>query len=204
MYMNSDLEVPGIAELASSGHYLALRVGFAFPMEEVNAFPAAWVEYYTRQGFMLEDPVIRWIYQNTGSIRWSEIELLDQRDVMRQAARFGLVYGAAVCCFDHGTPGQRSFGSFARADREFTEPEISVLSRHVNRLHREKAPPKNLTRAELETLHMVKSGMRLKQIAHELSISEGAVKQRLRSGKDKLGAATSAQAASLASDFGLI
>ena len=37
---------------------------------------------------------------------------------------------------------------------------------------------------------MVKDGKRLKQIAHELGVSEGAVKQRLKNAKTKLGAAT--------------
>lgn len=51
---------------------------------------------------------------------------------------------------------------------------------------------------------MVKDGKRLKQIAHELGVSEGAVKQRLKNAKLKLGAATGAQAAARAAGFGLI
>jgi LuxR family transcriptional regulator len=70
--------------------------------------------------------------------------------------------------------------------------------------HHAKAPPTNLTNAELEALRMVKEGLRLKQIAHSLSISEGAVKQRLKNAKMKLGAKTSAQAAAMVGEFGLI
>jgi LuxR family transcriptional regulator len=66
------------------------------------------------------------------------------------------------------------------------------------------APPTNLTMAELEALRMVKEGMRLKQMAHALGVSEGAIKQRLRNAKLKLGASTGAQAATRASDYGLI
>jgi LuxR family transcriptional regulator len=53
------------------------------------------------------------------------------------------------------------------------------LRGHIQRLHTEKAPPSNLTLAELEALRMVRDGLRVKQIAFELGVSEGAVKQRL-------------------------
>jgi LuxR family transcriptional regulator len=181
-----------------------LRVGFAFPMEEVNALPSPWVEHYTRQRFMLSDPVIRWIYANSGTVRWSEIAIDDPRGILTQARAFGLVFGAAVSVFDNNAEGLRSFGTFVRADREFDDVELKQLFQHVAGLHRDKAPPTNLTDAELEALKMVKDGLRLKQIAHELGVSEGAVKQRLKNAKIKLGAATGTQAATMAAGFGLI
>ena len=190
--------------ISPMGHYLALRVGFAFPLEEVNALPPPWVEHYTRQRFMLHDPAIRWVYSATGAIRWSEIDLDDPRRVFAQAATFGLRYGAAISCFDGNRQGQRSFGTFVRGDREFEETELRLLTAYVSRLHHEKAPPTNLTEAELEALRMVKEGLRLKQIAHEIGVTEGAVKQRLRNARRKLGAQTGAQAATRASEFGLI
>ncbi len=193
-----------IKALAPSGHYIALRIGFAFPMQEVNGLPQAWVDHYTAQRFMLDDPVIRWMYTNTGAIRWSQIDLTDQRQIFRQAWAFGLRYGVVVCCFDGNTEGLRSFGSFARADREFEADEIAQLSAYVTQLHHEMAPPSTLTQAELEALRMVKSGLRLKQIAHNLGVTEGAVKQRLKNAKLKLGAKTGTQAATMASKFGLI
>ncbi|NBT31338.1 MAG: LuxR family transcriptional regulator [Rhodobacteraceae bacterium] len=192
-----------ILKVAPVGYYLALRVGFAFPLEEVNALPAEWVNYYTNHRFMMVDPVIRWIYSNTGATRWSEIVMDDPRQVLLQARNFGLRFGVSICCFDNNPQGQRSFGSFVRADREFTDEEIAALSDYVTRQHFAKAPPTNLTAAELEALRMVRDGMRLKQIAHDLGVSEGAVKQRLKNAKSKLNAQTSAQAAAMASEYGL-
>jgi len=194
----------GLGALASAGYYIALRVGFAFPMEEMNALPQDWVDYYTMERFMMHDPVIQWVYGNTGSVRWSEIETLDPKGVLRKARDYGLCHGVAICCFDDNPEGQRSFGTFARPDREFEDSEIALLQAHLTRLHHEKAPPTNLTPAELEALRMVKQGLRLKQIAHELGVSEGAIKQRLKNAKLKLGAATGTQAATRASDYGLI
>lgn len=190
--------------LSPAGFYIALRVGFAFPMEELNALPTPWVEHYTMQRFMLYDPVIQWIYANTGATRWSEIDIEDPMDIMGQAKEYGLHHGVAVCCFDNNPEGQRSFGTFAREDREFSDAEIKALMAHVTQLHHDKAPPTNLTMAELEALRMVKDGMRLKQIAHILGVSEGAIKQRLKNAKLKLGASTGTQAATKASDYGLI
>ncbi|MGJ8687556.1 MAG: autoinducer binding domain-containing protein [Spongiibacteraceae bacterium] len=192
-----------VREIAKVGYYIALRVGFAFPLEEVNALPQAWASHYTTHRFMLHDPVIRWIYANSGAIAWSAIDLPDPMRVLGQAQTFGLRYGVAVACFDGNSEGQRSFGTFARSDREFERDEIDALYAYVLKRHNAKAPPTNLTRAELEALEMVKDGQRLKQIAYVLGVSEGAVKQRLKNAKTKLGAQTSAQAASMAAEFGL-
>lgn len=190
--------------LAPAGYYIALRVGFAFPVAEHNALPEAWVERYTQQGFMLFDPVIHWLYGNSGAIRWSEIALPDPRRIFLQARKYGLVYGVAISCAPMGVEGQRSFGSFARADREYTAEEIAVLEAKLRRLHEATAPPTNLTRAELEALGMVRDGLLLKEIAARLGVSEGAIKQRLKGAKSKLGAKTTGQAVSAAVTYGLI
>lgn len=202
--MTQQIEPHDVQALAPAGHYIALRIGFAFPVEEVNALPADWVDHYTQHRFMLFDPVIRWAYSNVGTEKWSNLAYDDPRKVISQAQTFGLRYGVVVSVFDGNAEGQRSFGSFARSDREFTELEMRVLQTYVSRRHFEMAPPKNLTMAELEALGMVRDGKRLKEVAHELGVSEGAVKQRLKNAKLKLGAKTGSQAAAMAAQYGLI
>lgn len=198
------IETQQIEELAPAGYYLALRIGFAFPVEEVNALPTEWIEHYTKNGLMLFDPVMRWAYGTTGSKRWSEMDLDDPRKVLGQAQTFGLRYGVAVSVFDGNAAGQRSIGSFSRSDREFFDLEIQLLLAFVKRRHAELAPPTNVTMAELEALGMVRDGKRLKEIAFDLGVTEGAVKQRLKNAKVKLGAKTSTQAAAMANQYGLI
>jgi LuxR family transcriptional regulator, quorum-sensing system regulator SdiA len=193
-----------VAQIAPAGYYMALRVGFAFPMEEVNELPSAWVAHYTQARLMLHDPVIRWAYGQTGSARWSDLEADDPKRVLTQARSFGLRHGVTISVLDTTASAQRSFASFARNDREFTDLEVKLLHAYVTRRHHETAPPTNLTRAELEALSMIKDGKRLKEIAHTLHVSEGAVKQRLKNAKLKLGARTGPQAAALASQYGLI
>jgi LuxR family transcriptional regulator, quorum-sensing system regulator SdiA len=193
-----------IAQLAPAGYYIALRIGFAFPIEETNALSSEWIDHYTKQRFMLYDPTVRWAYANVGCIRWSEITLDDPKRVLAQARSFGMRYGLTVSVFDSGKDQQRSLASFTRSDREFSTLEAKLLQVYLTRRHTETAPPTNLTKAEIEALGMIKDGRRLKEIAFQLKVSEGAVKQRLKNAKLKLGAKTGTQAAALASQYGLI
>jgi LuxR family transcriptional regulator len=103
-----------------------------------------------------------------------------------------------------GPEGLRSFGCFIRSDREFSEEELELLLGHVRARHDAMAPPRNITAAEIEALRLIKSGQRLKQIAHQLGVTEGAVKQRLKNARLKLSAKTGAEAISRATAFGLI
>lgn len=192
------------ALISPTGYYMALRIGFAFPLVEHNVLPKEWVDHYTRENYMLADPVMRWLYSNSGHARWSAITIEDTRGVLKAAARYGLNYGVAVSLDDPGPKGQRSFGSFTRSDREFTDAEIEVLTGKLWRLHMALAPPTNLTEAELQALKMVREGLLIKEIAARLGVSEGAVKQRIKSAKLKLGAKTSSQAVSAATGYGLI
>lgn len=191
-------------EHAPAGFYVALRVGFAFPMAEFNAFPDEWIETYTAEGLMLHDPVMRWVYTNIGATRWSDIDLPDPQQVLGRASGQGMRFGVAICCMDSGVGGFRSFGSFARADREYSLSETAALAERLQDLHDHIVPPDNLTAAELEALRYVKDGRLLKEIAAELGITEGAVKQRLKNAKLKLKAKNSTQAATLATGYGLI
>lgn len=202
--MNDSIDSLEFSHIAPAGYYIALRIGFAFPMEELNALPTAWVADYTLHGLMLHDPVIRWVYANSGAARWSEIAYDDPRGVLGRAAEHGLCFGAAISCLGEGRDGQRSFGSFARSDREFEAEEISLLETRLWDLHKSRIPPSNLTKAELEALRMVKNGLLMKQIASQLGVTEGAVKLRLKNAKVKLNAKTSTQAATLATGYGLI
>ena len=58
--MTTTLGPDDIAEIAPAGYYIALRLGFAFPVEEINNLPSEWVTHYTQQRFMMFDPVVRY------------------------------------------------------------------------------------------------------------------------------------------------
>lgn len=202
--MTAALSETDLQRLAPGGHFIGLRISYSFPQEQINTFPANWVKHYMERGLMPHDPVVKWVFGNLGAIRWRELAADDPFHVFRQAQAFGLRYGVSVAYQDSQKDGQRSFGSFVRADRDFEDAEIRLLEAHLRRLHHERLPPRNLTAAELEVLHMVKQGQRLKQMAFELGVSQGAVKQRLRNARIKLGAKTGSEAAVRAAGFNLI
>ena len=187
-----------ISDISPAGFYVALRVGFSFPEEELNELPENWVEFYTTRGLVVHDPALKWIYANTGAARLAEIELPDPHQVRANAAIFGLSHGAVISVMERADRGRRSYGMFFRDDRAFETADLSALQQIMRRLHAGDEDDKTLTAAEIEALRLQAEGMRLKQIAAHLGISESAVKARLNNVKRKLGAKTQSQAASIA------
>ncbi|MBI1170552.1 LuxR family transcriptional regulator [bacterium] len=187
-----------IEQIAPAGFYVALRVGFSFPEEEYNELPPNWVEFYTTHGLVVHDPAMKWVYGNTGVVRINDIGLPDPHQVRARAAIFGLSHGAAVSVMTPADRGRRSYGLFFRAATDFAEPDLTTLHGILKRLHIGESDEPSLTAAEIEALQMQAAGLRLKQIAGELNISESAVKARLNNAKKKLGAKTLTQASSIA------
>jgi LuxR family transcriptional regulator, quorum-sensing system regulator SdiA len=184
--------------IAPAGFYVALRVGFSFPEEELNALPETWVEFYTTHGLVVHDPAMKWVYGNVGAARFSDFGLADPHQVRAHAAVFGLGHGLAISHMTRSDKGRRSYGLFFRDDRDFESVEVDVLQRVLEDLHSGRDDGPTLTAAEIEALKMQSEGLRLKQIATRLGISESAVKARLNNVKRKLGAKTQSQAASIA------
>ncbi len=203
--MNELLVDPAeLSILAPAGFYVAIRIGFAFPMVELNHLPPGWVREYTAGGLMVHDPAMSWAYKNTGVTRWADLVASDSLGVLDLAKDHGLNFGAVVSCTDSSDPSQRSFGIFCRSDRELEPRELLRLSDRVAEAHHAHARPSNLTNAEIETLGLVKNGLLMKEIAAILNVSESAIKQRLKNARLKLNAKTGPQAAAMATMFGMI
>lgn len=200
--MTEHLSYEVAQRLGPSGFYLGLRIRFAFPAREANHLPRSWVELYSREKFFFADPSLKWSYEHTGAIRLHELEEDDPLRIIAQAREHGLRHGAVASYNEDG--GLRSYGLFYRDDREYDDAELALLADYVMDLHRKLAPPQTLTRAELDVLRRIKDGGKLKQIASEFGVSEGAIKQRLKNARLKLNASNGTQAASLAATFGLI
>jgi LuxR family transcriptional regulator, quorum-sensing system regulator SdiA len=185
-------------QISPAGFYVAIRVGFSFPEEELNELPENWVEFYTTHGLVVHDPAMKWVYANTGATRFSEIGLPDPHQVRARAAVYGLNHGAAVSVMTPSDRGRRTYGFFFREDRDFEKSDLAELQSIVAKLHSGGEIEAALTLAEIQALRLQSEGLRLKQIATEIGISESAVKARLNNAKRKLGAKTPSQAASIA------
>ncbi|HRO10824.1 LuxR C-terminal-related transcriptional regulator [Amaricoccus sp.] len=190
--------------LAPAGFYVAIRVGFAFPMVEHNHLPAGWIREYGASGFIVHDPAMAWVYRNSGVTRCSTLGIEDAQGVLELAKNYGLNFGAVSSYLDSCSGGQRTFGFFFRSDREYEEGELEILHASLINAHQAYARPTKLTAAELETLSLVKNGLLMKEIASLLGISESAIKQRLKNARLKLNAKTGPQAAATATMLGMI
>lgn len=202
--MNDLMDPNEFSHLAPAGFYVAIRIGFAFPMVELNHLPPGWVREYTVSGLLVHDPAMSWAHKNSGVARWSELGESDSQGVLELAKNHGLNFGAVASCVDQRNTGQRSFGFFCRSDREYMSSELSLLLDRVTCAHNGFSRPNNLTAAELETLSLVKNGLLMKEIASILGISESAIKQRLKNARIKLKAKTGSQAAARATMLGMI
>ena len=119
------------AMLAPAGYALAFHIRFTAPTFLLQAYPKAWTTYYSMHALVMADPTVAWGFAHDGWCRWSDLTD-DPSRVMERAADHGLAYGV-VCALE--TDGSRSFGSFARADREFEDAEIAELLSVLTALH---------------------------------------------------------------------
>ena len=191
-------------QFSPGGYYVACRMGFVVPEEQVNSFPADWIKTYTERGYVIHDPILRWAFKNTGIVRWNSVAQSDDRQIVDQASAFGMKYGVIASYRNDEHDAYRTIGSFSRNDREFSGEEITLIYRKLIALHENTIPLDTITDAELEVLRLLKNGYMVKQIAAELGISVSAIKGRLRNVKQKLNANTNIHAAARATDLGLI
>lgn len=118
-------QVPG-------GFAMAFHVRFATPTFLLQTYPKTWADYYSQKGLVMSDPTVAWGFANTGTCRWSALDLPDPDDVIAQAASYGLKFGVVIAV---EIDGSRSFASFADAEREFSDDEIAAFHSHIKSLH---------------------------------------------------------------------
>ena len=196
-----DLQTRKLASLAPGGFFFALHIRFALPLLSYQTYPEGWTDRYTEEAYALRDPIIAWGFSQTGSSRWSEIEIPDPFDILGQARRFEMNFGCAVSC---GPIKSRTIGSAARADREFENDEIAAFEKLIVQLHDVTEPPNSLTQAQIDALQLIADGNRHAAAAAELGISESALKARLSSARTNLLARTTAEAIQRARDYRLL
>ena len=117
-----------------SGCAIALHITFTAPKFMIQTYSKRWLDFYNAKGLLLNDPVVRWGFQNNGFARWSELEAIDPDGVMEHAKDFGLMNGVAMSVVSSKS---RSIAGFARADRDYTDHEIGELTELLGRLHTE-------------------------------------------------------------------
>ena len=139
------------AEVATAGYALAFHIRFTAPTFLLQAYPKAWTTYYSVHALVMSDPTVAWGFTHEGACRWSDLDD-DPAHVMDRAAEHGLKYGI-VCAVE--SAGSRSFGSFARTDREFTDAEMDRLLAVLAELHDSTSAVENLPPETIEALRVM-------------------------------------------------
>ena len=196
-----DIELKNLAKYAPAGYFIGLHIRFTSPIMSFQTYDQKWLDHYTENGYVLRDPMTAWGFSKTGWIRWSDPELMDPFGIFKEAATFGLRYGATVAC---GEITSRTIASFGRSDRECTDEEISEIVDIVHRLHAITEPPHDLTKAQIEALKCIAGGDRHAAAAAKLGISESALKARITAARVRLMARTTAEAIQRAKDYRLL
>lgn len=190
-----------LEQLAPKGYTAGIHIRFASPLFFRSTYPQEWQDLYAANNYALRDPLVFWGVSKSGQVRWRDLNLPDPFGVMKKAAEFGLTYGAVCSC---GTITSRTIIGVARSDREFTDTEIAEIAAIADALHEVTEPPEDLTPAMMEALHLVDQRNDHAAAAAEIGISESALKARLSSARERLGAKTTAEALRMAREFRLI
>lgn len=191
---NYEKEIERLHGWGPAGFVLAFNLTFRGPEHLHSGHNPEWQRIYEDRNYLFSDPILIWTINKSGFIRWSEINLPDIRGVLPEARKFNLNYGAA---FSRKTKHKRSFLTLARADREFTDTEMEVISGKFENLCELVVGRTLLTDGELDVLRLLKDGYGQRDIAETLDVSESTVKQRALKACRKLDAKTRAQAVAI-------
>jgi len=121
-----------LAELCDTGFALAIHIRYTRPSLFFQTYAQEWIDYYSENGLMLYDPVVKWGLLNTGMVAWSELEGDDPRDVLGQSAKHGLHNGIALGI---GPATSRTIAGLTRSGPAFSEEEIAQMVALVTKIH---------------------------------------------------------------------
>lgn len=159
--MAAELKIsPRLEELGAicnAGYAIGLHIRFSTPTFFFQTYRREWLEYYSQNGLVLHDPIVRWGFGTTGVIRWDALAGEDEQGVLQQAAEHGLRYGIAVALLEHGS---RTIAGFAHTDRNFTDSEVGAIRRILSELHEDTVKQEQLPleeRAALKQLSILLS-----------------------------------------------
>ena len=190
-----------LGAIAPAGYSVGLVIRFASPAVFRMTYDPAWTEYYTSNQLGFKDPSIAWGFSNTGSVRWSEIDMPDTAGIFEKARGFGLRYGVTVSV---GAIQDRSILGAAHSEREFRDDEIAQISENLAELHELIMHQNNLTKAQTDAISKIASGKLYAQVSNELGISESALKARLTAARIRIGAKNTRELIDLARQRGLL
>ncbi|PJI92186.1 LuxR family transcriptional regulator [Yoonia maricola] len=135
-------------EIANAGYALGFHIEYTTPKFVFQTYPKAWLDYYSSNGLIMNDPMVAWGFENTGNQKWSDLE--DPAGVLEKATEYGMKFGVVIAV---ASGDSRSIGGFAHPDREFTPEEVAQIEAITTRIHENTA---ETARLEDETVEQLK------------------------------------------------
>ena len=117
-------------KLAPTGYALGIHIEYTKPKFMFQTYPKAWLDYYSRNGLIMSDPMVAWAFQELGSMRWSQLD--DPNGVFAKAAEYGMTFGVVISA---ESDDSRTICGFANAGRDFTDEEIAQIEALVLSIH---------------------------------------------------------------------
>lgn len=121
-----------LQEMAPAGFALGFHVRFTAPAFMFQTYDKAWLEHYSKSGFIMSDPVVHWGFSNRGYCDWEDLRKDDPEGILDSAADFGLKHGISWAV---GGEEGHSLGGLARSDRRFNQDEIDEMMTIISELH---------------------------------------------------------------------
>ncbi|TCM75071.1 autoinducer binding domain-containing protein [Rhodovulum steppense] len=119
-------------QLCDTGFALAIHIRFTRPLLLYQSYAQEWSDFYSENGLMLTDPVVRWGIENTGVLIWDDPALDDPAGVVALARQHGLQNGVTIST---GPRTSRTISGHTRSTGPFTADEIGRLKCLVATLH---------------------------------------------------------------------
>jgi LuxR family transcriptional regulator len=121
-----------LAQYCDTGFALAVHIRYTRPSFLFQTYSQDWIDFYSENGLMLVDPVVRWGLRNTGMIAWDTITDADEAKVLEHAREFGLENGISLAI---GPGNSRTIAGLTRSGAPFSESDIQEMTEIVTAIH---------------------------------------------------------------------
>ncbi|TCP38741.1 autoinducer binding domain-containing protein [Rhodovulum marinum] len=121
-----------LGELCDTGFALAIHIRYTRPLLLYQNYSREWSDFYSENGLMLADPVVRWGLENTGVLLWDDPDLDDPAGVVELARNHGLRNGVTIAT---GPRTSRTITGHTRSAGAFAADEIERLRCLVETVH---------------------------------------------------------------------
>lgn len=145
-------QLADLKEISPSGYAIALHIQFTTPMFLFQTYPKPWLSYYSENGLVMQDPTVRWGFENEGWVPWSELTGSDPAGVIEAAAKHGMTHGLTCAV---AVDEDRSIASFSRHDRPFTDEEAATILTSLSDLHQATGALQSLSPETAARLHQL-------------------------------------------------